>query len=338
MRLKTLFSLCLLTVICHIPVEVAAQKTSYSAWNAFTAPAVDGIGNDECWKFGDWGSIDEQWFSNRPIPDSMDFHGRYKVVWTSGKLFLLLEITDDVLNDDIKDPLNNYWEDDCLEVFLDEDKSGGDHKCCTHAYNAFAYHISPVTQDAVDLSDDGDFVPKLFNNHVSMAVSSTGSLHTLEFAISIYDHTFSEDHANTPVTLTSGKLMGFSIAYCDDDGRGREDFMATQKGGLDSWMNADLFGELVLLSSVTSASIEGMPDIRVYPNPGEGILHLQDLPGGAKFFRLFNSVGIQVQSGYTENSSGNDSIVLKELPFGVYYLCLVQEGHKFISKVMLSSR
>ncbi len=338
MRLKILFSFYLLELTGLTPLEVSGQKVRYSAWNAATAPVIDGVGDEACWNPGEWGLIDEQWFSNRPVSDSADFYGRYKVVWTSEKLYLLLEITDDVLNEDITDPLNNYWEDDCLEVFIDEDKSGGDHKCCAQAYNAFAYHISPVTYDAVDLSDDGDFVPKLFNEHVSIAVRSAGSLHTIEVAIKIYDNTFNENHSNTPVTLTKGKLMGFSIAYCDDDGNGREDFMATQSGGLDSWMNADLFGELLLLSSVTSVSLETMPGIIVYPNPGEKLLHIQTLIGGSKYFQLFNSQGIQVQSGFTGNARESDSIALEELPFGLYYLCLMQDGKRFTSKVIINSQ
>lgn len=338
MRLKILFSLCLITLLGLPSIQVSGQKVRYSAWNAAAAPVVDGVGDDACWNPGEWGFIDEQWFSNRSVPDSTDFYGRYKVVWTPEKLYLLLEITDDVLNDNITDPLNNYWEDDCLEVFIDEDKSGGDHKCCPQAYNAFAYHVSPVTYDAVDLSDDGDFVPKLFNEHVNIAVKSAGSMHIIEIAITVFDNTFNEDHLNTPVILTKGKLMGFSIAYCDDDGDGREDFMATQPGGLDSWMNADLFGELLLLSSVTSASLEIMPEIIVYPNPGEKLLHIQTFIGGSKYFQLFNSQGIQVQSGYTGNARDSDSIALMELPFGLYYLCLMQNGKRITSKVMINSQ
>lgn len=228
------------------------QRVNYTAKKAVIAPVIDGIPNDACWNNSGWGAIDQEWF-DKSMPDSTDFYGRYKAVWTPDKLFLLVEITDDLLLDDILDPLESYWEDDCLEIFIDEDNSGGDHKCCDQAYNAFAYHISPVTGDVVDLSSAGEFVPRLYNNHLEIKVKSTGTLHVMELAIKIYDDTFNdEQEINAPVQLNEGKTMGFSIAYCDHDGSGRENFIGTQSGGLDSWMNADLFGSLQLTNNINN--------------------------------------------------------------------------------------
>jgi hypothetical protein len=49
-----------------------------------------------------------------------------------------------------RDPLVQYWDDDCLEIFLDEDFSGGDHQ---YNHNAFAYHVS-LDNQAIDIGTD----------------------------------------------------------------------------------------------------------------------------------------------------------------------------------------
>jgi len=299
--------------------NASAQKVRYEAFKAATAPVLDGASNDECWIQGNWGLIDQQWFEERNMPDSADFYGRYKAVWTSEMLFLLLEITDNAFIDDIADPLTDYWEDDCIEVFIDEDKSGGDHKCCSQSYNAFAYHTSPITFDAVDLSDDGDFVPKLFNDNVDIAVNSTGNLHTVEIAIKVFDDTFNEDAINTPVTLTASKLMGFSIAYCDDDGNGREDFLATQAGGLDSWMDASLFGELLLVDNPVSVLTDHKVPV-IYPNPATDQLIIRENITDNQNYEIIDQEGKIVIMVESDMQRQDHVIKLQGIEKGTYYL------------------
>jgi hypothetical protein len=317
MKILITISVVLMTVAAHS--NASAQKVRYEAFKSGTAPVLDGIPDDECWIRGDWGLMDQQWFDYRNMPDSADFYGRYKAVWTNEKLYLLLQITDDVLLDDITDPLVDYWEDDCIEVFIDEDKNGGDHKCCSQAYNAFAYHTSPVTLDAVDLSDDGDFVPKLFNDNVDIAVHSTGNLHTVEIAITLFDDTYNEDSVNTPVTLEANKLMGFSIAYCDDDGFGREDFLATQAGGLDSWMDADLFGELLLMENTATGLIDYKEKV-IYPNPAKDQLIIEETSTFEGYYEIIDQEGKIVRSIKAEKECYVQVINLRGIEKGTYYL------------------
>ena len=59
------------------------------------------------------------------------------VAWTVENL--LAEIKDDKLIDLNKDPLKAWWDDDCLEIFIDADNSGGGHQ---FTHNAFAYHVA----------------------------------------------------------------------------------------------------------------------------------------------------------------------------------------------------
>lgn len=323
---KNFYLIIVLILTGFSAVNLQAQKTRYDAWKAGNAPVIDGIANDECWNNTPWGILDKQWFSERPMPDSADFFCRYKIVWDAEAIYLLLEITDNVFNDNISNPLDQYWEEDCIEIFIDEDKSGGDHKCCAQAYNAMAYHISPITYDVVDLTDDGNFVPKLFNNHLTISVKSEGSLHLAEIKLIIVNDNFNEDLPIEPVLLEKGKLMGFSIAYCDDDGNGREDFLGTQAGGLDSWMNADLFGELLLIPNITSiGNYSGLTTI-IFPNPASDRISIQTGVEGRKYFQIFNAVGTMVKSGYTENIQCTDSISLESFRSGIYLVNINANG------------
>jgi len=132
--LKYLAACCLtfyLTIILVLPVA------AYEAPRADVAPIIDGVMTDAAWKQAKWQKLDH--FILGEATNEEDFSGRFKVVWTPERLFVLALITDDVLLDRTADPLEKYWEDDLFEILLDEDASGGPHHT---SYNAFAYHIS----------------------------------------------------------------------------------------------------------------------------------------------------------------------------------------------------
>ena len=78
MRIFVTISVVLMTVAANL--NALAQKVRYEAFKAATVPVLDGISDDECWIQGNWGLIDQQWFTDRNMPDSADFYGRYKAV------------------------------------------------------------------------------------------------------------------------------------------------------------------------------------------------------------------------------------------------------------------
>ena len=110
------------------------QRSEYRAPYAATAPVVDGVADESVWEKARWQELDQNWLG--PEYTAEDFQGRYKVVWTENRIYLLAEIVDDVLTDTHRDPLVQYWDDDCLEIFLDEDYSGGEHH---YNHNAETY-------------------------------------------------------------------------------------------------------------------------------------------------------------------------------------------------------
>lgn len=216
------------------------------------APTIDGDVELAIWKDGPWRDLSHLIVGTSP--SAKDFSGRYKLRWNEHGLYLLAEIQDDHLSDTYANPLFHYWDDDCLELFIDADKSGGDH---LNNYNAFAYHIA-LDNQVVDIGPDksGQVAPRLYNEHIDSAWKrDTSAPHKIywEVAIRIYsdDYVFGEN-AN-PVALKAGMKMGFMVAYCDSDGGDREHFLgshdiATINGDKNlGYKDASVFGEITLI-------------------------------------------------------------------------------------------
>ena len=210
---------------------------------ALVAPVIDGYGGDIAWQKSNWLPLDQKWLGDYYISD--DFSGRYKLSWTDEALYLLAEIQDDVLFDQYDDPLELWWDDDCLEVFIDEDNSGGLHQ---YNHNAFAYHIA-LDGNVVDLGPDEK--PHLYNNHITSKLNTIGNTTTWELAIRFYDDSFKDGKENTPRKLKSDENVGFALAYCDNDGsKERENFIGSVfvpgEDKNQGWINSDIFGTLIL--------------------------------------------------------------------------------------------
>lgn len=227
-----------------------AQSTHYEGRTEYRAPkapaplTIDGIADESIWQQARWQELSQRWLG--PEYSSEDFSGRYKVVWTEEKLYILGEFTDDVLIDTHRDPLVQYWDDDCLEIFLDEDFSGGEHQ---YNHNAFAYHMS-LDNKAIDIGTDEK--ARNYSHHVESRWQQQGDKIVWELAIDIYTDAYVDDSdENVPISLSAGKVMGLMVAYCDNDGSElRENFIGSEavpSGPKDrGWIDAGLFGALVL--------------------------------------------------------------------------------------------
>jgi hypothetical protein len=222
-------------------------RSLYEAPFAAEAPVTDGIADDPAWKKAQWRDINHRWLG--PEYSATDFSGRYKVVWTEDRLHIVVEIVDDILFDSHRDPLVQYWDDDCLEIFLDEDHSGGDHQ---HNHNAFAYHMS-LDNRAIDIGTNGE--AQDYSHHVSSQWRQHGEVLVWELAIDVYQDNYVDGSAdNAPVKLQLGKVMGLMIAYCDNDGSElRENFVGSEAvptGPKDrGWIDAGIFGAVELVES-----------------------------------------------------------------------------------------
>ena len=245
---------CVLTVIAIVAMSATAAeqvddshlvgRSEYTAPYATIAPLVDGDAMDAVWASAGWVSLKYRWLG--PEYSREDFNGRFKVVWTKERIYLLAEFTDDILIDQYRDPLVQYWDDDCLEIFLDENFSGGDHQ---YNHNAFAYHLS-LDNQAIDIGTDRQ--ARNYTHHIQSKWRQTDDKITWEVAIDIYSDDYIDGAStNRPVELTAGKIMGLMVAYCDNDGSElRENFIGSESvphGPKDrGWIDAGLFGKLVL--------------------------------------------------------------------------------------------
>ncbi len=205
--------------------------------------SIDGKPNDHAWKHTHWRAMDQRWLGNEYSKE--DFQGRYKVTWDHDHLYVLAEIHDDKLIDIHKDGLDNYWNDDCLEVFIDQDASKGDHQ---YNYNAFAYHIA-LDNKVVDIGVDS--LPHYYD-HVQCIRQTKGNKSIWELSIDIYDDSYQMEKNNKKTRLEEFKKIGFAIAYCDNDqSEERENFIGSVLvEGEDKnrgWIDAGVFGQYILV-------------------------------------------------------------------------------------------
>ncbi|WP_394200525.1 CBM9 family sugar-binding protein [Shewanella waksmanii] len=236
-----------------------STRANYQAPYTTTPPNIDGQIDAKLWNNAPWLAINKPIIG--PLPDEQDFSGKVRLMWDQQYLYLQAVISDDVIFDQYANPLHRYWDDDCLELFVDEDNSGGLHQ---YNFNAFAYHVA-VDNQVVDFGP-GETAqakggPMLFNDHIhSRWQRSKQSPHHIvwELAVKIYSDKYSvhepasQHHAR--VTLSQNKVMGFMLAYCDNDGaESRQHFIGTHEitpinGDKNlGYITADVFGQLTLV-------------------------------------------------------------------------------------------
>ncbi|MCU0428802.1 MAG: CBM9 family sugar-binding protein [Cytophagaceae bacterium] len=237
------------TIVCFTLLScslLSAQDGNYQARKASKPLSIDGKASEADWKKARWKAIDQVWLG--AAPSASDFQGRYKMLWDKNFLYFFVEIKDDSLSDQRKSPLDNWWEDDCLELFIDENRSKGIHQ---FTHNAFAYHIT-LDYDVVDMGTKQQ--PLLLNDHLIAKWTQVDSVtYTWEVAMKVFNDTYDENSkSNKPVILTPNKVMGFAVSYNDNDGNmRRENFIGSiAVAGEDKnkgWIDAGIFGEVKLV-------------------------------------------------------------------------------------------
>lgn len=225
------------------PKEIKDTPATFTAQKTNQPPVIDGMAREACWREATWYPMQERWLGDAYTPE--DFQGRYKLTWDKDHLYILAEIVDDTLIDIQEDGLKKYWDDDCLEIFIDEDRSKGNHQ---YSHNAFAYHIA-LDNRVVDIGPDSIF--RYYTDHVKSRRITKGNTSIWEVAMSLYSDDYQDEGKNTPVELSNDKVAGFAIAYCDNDHSAeRENFIGSVVvEGEDKnrgWIDAGIFGTLTL--------------------------------------------------------------------------------------------
>ena len=214
----------------------------FIAANTKTPLTIDGIADETAWTDKDWYSMNYKWMGS--LPDSTDYYGRFKLAWDTEYLYILAEVADNILHPTLKDGIDNYWKGDYVEIFIDEDQSGGDHK---YNHQAFAYHVS-TEGHSIDKSTKEETI--FFDEHIDVARTDLSGTYTWEMAVKLYDASYNEESSeNKPVQLSLDKTIGFSIGYGDNDGnQNRENFMGSKlEHGINNdegYTNSSVFGSI----------------------------------------------------------------------------------------------
>ena len=286
---KMLFYLSVIITVCFISCNDKSTKDNQDTDNeistitmgqddfiahfADTPPVIDGNGSDAAWEKAEWRDIKYAWMYQSPkslptgaavasdgtIPKTADFSGRFKVVWTADRLYILAEIIDDIKYCPITDKKQSPEKNDCLELFIDENASGGT-RTSDGGNNFFTYHMNFDGINVVDYTGQN----VLRNSHLNYKINENAApLYIWEIEMKVYNSSYPLNNSpdTAPVKLTEGKKMGFAVAYCDNDKDAhnsgntgdRDHFIGSMfvKGGTDNernvaYQNSDQYAKLYL--------------------------------------------------------------------------------------------
>ncbi len=319
-------------------------------------PVVDGVGTDMCWDSAAWNPMPYAWKPYAEIIDSVDFHGRFKAVWNQQQnlMYFLFEITDDKFVNGYEFRIDNgeYPLFDVVEIFIDENHSGGDHSINN---NAFAYHITSGNAtsyfDVVDIWPDWDWSHNRVNykdHFPEFKRANIGNVYTWEFSMMVLtdDFTAGLSPSGFKSTLQAGKEMGFSAAYCDNDNSAvnpqRDHFVGskylTQANSDASWQNASILGYMKLVNEPTAGvSTTSTPrlsetiQVIVSPNPVGvfAVLSFNNPFKGKVEISVFNSSGQLVNkiTSYKSLVRFEQEIDFDPMNPGIYFI-KINAGNK----------
>ncbi|MBI9070186.1 MAG: T9SS type A sorting domain-containing protein [Melioribacteraceae bacterium] len=371
----------LLTMFCTIIFITnlfAAQADTVKVKNISAVPIIDAVGDDECWVNTEWQSIDQVWMTYGEIIPAADFTGKYKVVWSkeTNLLYFLVDVTDDVFVDGWPGVDGDYFGFDIVEIFIDADKSGGLHvfdgtgntgnDWGTNGENAFSYHIN------IDLPEDGGvstscvvndmagtdwsdvWNPNFADHFPEIALRESDGKYFWEFSLKVYGDSYDFDNPEASrVMMQTSDIMGFTMAYCDNDGadedpKTRDNFFGSvwvpEAKYNDHWMDADGYGTFLLVDDVTEVSenpiIYNFDLMQNYPNPFNPTTQIDYsiTDNGFVKLKIFDVLGNEVAALVNEmKNNGNHSVNFdaENLSSGTYFYSLQVNGKTITKKLML---
>jgi hypothetical protein len=147
----------------------------------------------------------------------------------------------------------------------------------------------------------------------------------------VYNEEYDEKNPEASrVELSKNKIMGLSVAYCDndkDDGQ-RDNFFGSvwvpEANYNNHWMNADDFGTVKLQSELNPGSLKGIqPEsyMEIYPNPASDYIRLAVNEAFSKF-EIVDLTG-NARSVFLLQGPGNYRIPVSHLGQGIYYTRMI---------------
>jgi len=258
---------------------------------------------------------------------------------------------------------------DISEVFIDENASGGEHRYdsdTSNAENAFAYHMyaaCPADGQVTTVWHVDDMAGTISNSKRAdytshfpeFALRRTGQTAVREFSLIVYNDTYTESNkAAARSQLVVGKLMGLSVAYCDNNHPAKNpkarDYMfgsvwEPSPGNL-HWINASYFGHVKLVAE-NATGVENKQPIsanvmKLYPNPSSSSsrVEVENLYRGEVSIRLFNLLGQEIlrTSASKLNNQFAYTLQLQRLPPSLYFVQMNMGRTVYSEKLLVISR
>ncbi len=347
---------------CYISysADFFAQDDTIKAINVTGSdiPFIDGMYFfDDAWEDVQWQTIDQFWIPWQEDLDSLDFFGRFKVMWSSetNLLYFLVSTTDDIFIDGYEPENSNYASFDVVELFIDEDRSGGDHiydERETNAENAFAYHIvtyEPSDNDyseycyVADIAENGT-IRDYAGHFPEFIMFREGSTYTWEFSLKVYDDAYEHNYPEASrVTLSEGQIIGLSLAYCENDQNDgvRDNFIGsvevTKERNNHHWQEADDFGVLELINQPISTFDSNIlfNELNIFNTNNFLYLEFSDIEISSVSVRIYNILGGPVINEQRIISSDTEEIDLGSLKDGVYFVEIICNERTFKKKIIV---
>ena len=375
--LRTMF--CLSVFMTHVftSAQIYHRTDTLFIPETTVSPVIDGQANDAAWDLVEWQPIDQIWMPYDNDPDYLgheaglrlwdgpdDFTGNFKVVWSSetNLLYFLVEVIDDVFVDGYvynSSPSagGGYPNYDIVEVFIDEDRSGGLHvfdgtgsvanDWGSNAENAFAYHLAanaPHNEEvqtgfhALDIAGSswGNYRIADYASHFpEFALRKDGNLYTWEFSLIVHNDSYNHQNQEASVVkLESAKIMGLSMAYCDNDEPDRSPLRRNHFFGSvdvplraynDHWKDADWFGVAKLVEDPSTSGHAAPVEenmLKAYVMGDQVHAEVQSPFHGHVNTRVINMLGEVI---WTNTQSKQDDLLqqhfcLSGLPRGMYLM------------------
>lgn len=185
------------------------------------------------------GSIESVWSSARgfalgktvvgSVSGSADCGATWKAMWSTEHLYVLAQVTDDVVQGS-HEPAMNY-QDDGVEVYLDM----GAEKASSYDANDRMLRFAVNSAGPYEIGGQP-------TTGIRWATTNVSGGYVFEASI---------PWALTGVSVSDGRLMGFDVHVNDADAGSREGKLAWWAGEDNAWSNPSLFGAVVLRSTTS---------------------------------------------------------------------------------------
>jgi hypothetical protein len=217
-----------------------------------------------------------------------DFSASYKAVWDEKNLYVLVDVTDENLKNDS----DEFYLDDCVEVFIDADNS----KSGSYGDNDYQFHFGWAEANP------------------SMGESQHNRTEGVEFAVGRANAGYRVEikfpWATLGVEPSAGKKIGLDVHVNDDDDGGDRDTKLTWRGKEDNaWQNPGVLGTAELAGLVGWWKLDETSGRDVADSSGNGNIgkilsgepRWQTSGGKIKGALLFDGKGDYVHLGNESN-------------------------------------